>query len=220
MRTIFVGDVHGCAAELAEVLQEINFQPDKDRLLLGGDAFSRGPEPRQVWDMIRQYAAQMVMGNHDDSLLKRLRRVLLGKDPQFNKEDQLFTLENLLPVADTLLPWLETLPLWIKEKEFLLVHAGINPEKGLKKTSRDELLNIRTWPPTPDTSAPRWHDSYQPKKRLLVFGHDSLGGLVVKRRADGLPYLIGLDSGCVHGGRLSAYVLEEDHIAQVISHQR
>ncbi len=215
MRTIFVGDVHGCAAEFAAVLEEVKYKPKKDRLLLAGDAFSRGPQPRQVWDMIQQYAVQMVLGNHEDSLLKRLRRVLLGKDPRFNKEDQQFTLENLLPVADALLPWLEALSLWIKEEEFLLVHAGINPEKGLKKTSRDELLNIRTWPPTPDMSAPRWHQYYQPKKRLLVFGHDSLGGLVVKRRPGGLPYLVGLDSGCVHGGHLTAYVLEEDRIAQV-----
>ena len=105
MRTIFVGDVHGCAAEFAAVLEEVKYKPKKDRLLLAGDAFSRGPQPRQVWDMIQQYAVQMVLGNHEDSLLKRLRRVLLGKDPRFNKEDQQFTLENLLPVADALLPW-------------------------------------------------------------------------------------------------------------------
>ena len=220
MRTVFIGDIHGCGEEFAELLQRVDFRMGRDRLLLAGDAFSRGPNPLQVWEMIQQLEAQMVLGNHDESLIKRLNRGLAGKDPRFNKTDQQFTLEQLLPVADALLPWLQGLPLYIKEKDFLLVHAGMHPEKGLKHTSRDVFLNLRTWPPTEDISAPRWHDFYVPKKRLLVFGHDSLGGLVIKRRSSGKPYLVGLDTGCVHGGRLTAYVLEEDRIAQVLSRQR
>ena len=46
MATIFIGDVHGCARELKKLLEKVDFQPQKDRLLLTGDAFSRGPEPQ------------------------------------------------------------------------------------------------------------------------------------------------------------------------------
>ena len=219
MRTVFIGDIHGCGDELAALLEAVEFRPGKDRLLLVGDAFSRGPDPLRVWDIIRQLDAEMVIGNHDAGLLKRLRRLLTGRAPKSANSEQKFTLENLLPEADALLPWLEALPLWIKEREFLLVHAGINPERGLKKTTRKEFLTIRTWPPTDDVSAPRWHDYYLPQKRLLVFGHDALGGLVVKRRPNGPPYLLGLDSACIYGGRLTAYILEEDRLVQVPSLQ-
>ena len=53
---------------------------------------------------------------------------------------------------------------------------------------------------------------------MIVFGHDAPGGLVVKERA-GYPYLLGLDSGCIYGGQLSGYVLEEARLVQVKSQQ-
>ena len=90
--------------------------------------------------------------------------------------------------------------------------------KGLQGTRRKEFLKIRTWPPTDDLASPRWHDFYEPEYPLLVFGHDAPGGLVVKKRA-GRPYLIGLDSGCIYGGQLSGYVLEEARLVQVESQQ-
>jgi len=52
----------------------------------------------------------------------------------------------------------------------------------------------------------------------LVFGHDAPGGLVLKKRR-GKPYLVGLDSGCVYGNALSAYILEEARIVQTASRQ-
>ena len=38
MRTIFIGDTHGCAAELQDLLTAVAY--DGDRLLLAGAAFA------------------------------------------------------------------------------------------------------------------------------------------------------------------------------------
>jgi bis(5'-nucleosyl)-tetraphosphatase (symmetrical) len=219
MRTIFVGDLHGCAAEFAEILEQVNFAKGRDRLLLTGDAFSRGPDPLEVWQLIRETSAAMVLGNHDARLLRQLADLAGGGRPAVEKPDQRFTLEKLCPVAGKLLAWLEQVPLFIQEKRFLLVHAGIHPEKGLAGTSRDQFLSIRTWPPREGTQGPRWHEYYEPVHELLVFGHDAPGGLVIKKRARGRPYLLGLDTGCVYGNLLSAYVLEEDRLVQAPSRQ-
>jgi hypothetical protein len=165
----------------------------------------------------------MVLGNHDDRLLRQLKQKLRDEEAAVSWKNQVSTLEQLSPVAGPLLSWLEELPLRIDEEDFLLVHAGINPEAGVRGTSRQEFLTIRTWPPVKGVVGPRWHDaieagSFEP---LIVFGHDAPGGLVVKKDDDndGRPYLVGLDSGCVYGGWLSAYVMEENRFVQVVSGQ-
>ncbi len=219
MRTLIVGDIHGCAREFEQLLSKLEFRRDSDLLYLTGDAFTRGPDPAGVWRLILDTDARMVLGNHDVRLPDRLRQHLAGSTMPTRWLNQLQTLEALAPVADSVIPWLESLSLWIDEPGFLLVHAGINPEKGFEGTSRDEFLFIRTWPPVEGIVGPRWHDAYEPSGKLIVFGHDAPGGLVIKRRDDGSPYVVGVDSGCIYGGPLSAYVLEEDLVVQVESRQ-
>ena len=219
MRTLFIGDIHGCASELEQLISILEFQRGSDHLYLTGDAFTKGPDPAAVWKLIQDTDARMVLGNHDVRLPDRLRRNLSGEPVPARWHEYRQTLEALSPFAEVLIPWLESLPLWIDEPDFLLVHAGINPVKGLQGTTRDEFLVIRTWPPVEGIVGPRWHDAYEPSSKLIIFGHDAPGGLVAKRREDGSPYVIGLDSGCVYGGALSGYVLEEDRLVQVMSLQ-
>ena len=220
---LFVGDVHGCAAELEELLRRAGYSPRSHRLLLTGDAFSRGPDPVRVWEILRDTGAEMVLGNHDDRLMRQMRDHRAGGEVRFGRPDRRRTFEALRPVLDELLPWLERTPLSIEGEGFLLVHAGIHPERGAAGTSRDEFLAIRTWPPTGGLDGRRWHDVIEPLAgRAVVFGHDAPGGLVVKRRdpqQGGRPWAVGLDSGCVYGGRLSAWVLERDELIQVDSRQ-
>ena len=220
MRTLIVGDVHGCAEELGELLSAVHFVVGRDRLLLTGDAFARGPDPLGVWQRICECRAEMVLGNHDVRLRQQLGDLLQGNDPGRTKPDQRYALRQLEPVQDALHAWLEALPLYIDNTAFLLVHAGINPERGLTGTSADEFVAIRTWPPVKDSiEGPRWHDFYAPSDHpLLVFGHDAPGGLVVKRHKRRV-YLLGLDTGCVYGGALTGYVLEENSLVRVASRQ-
>ena len=218
-RTIFFGDVHGCCAEFEALLKAVAFTPGGDRLLLTGDAFTRGPDPLGVWQAIRATGAEMVLGNHETWLLPQLQAIAAGGSPAALKESRGPQLRDLLPHAAELTAWLERLPLAIDEPRFLLAHAGINPVAGLAGSTPDELVAIRTWPPNGGIEGPRWHDHVAPGGKLIVFGHDAPGGLVVKRPPgagpDARPYLVGLDSACVFGGQLSAYLLEENRIVQV-----
>ena len=220
-RTIFVGDIHGCAAEFEALLDAVVFRGGRDRLLLTGDAFTRGPDPLRVWDLIGETRARMVLGNHDDRQLRQLRNHAAGREPRFKHEDQRRTFQHLQQVSADLLLWFSACPLYIKEEDFLLVHAGIHPEKGLSGTSRDEFLTIRTWPPMDDIEGSRWHDFLSPLEgRSLLFGHDAPGGLVLRReRDDQRPWLLGLDSGCIYGGALSAWIMEEDRLVRIDSRQ-
>ena len=217
MSTVFIGDIHGCQDEFKSLLREIKFSKGSDHLYLTGDAFTKGPDPLEVWKTIGNTGAKMVMGNHDVKLLERLQARAQGTSESDLKASHVHTLDQLEPVSDSVLLWLEFLPLSIREIEFTLVHAGVNPDRGFDRTLRDEYLAIRTWPPTDGIEGLRWHDHYTPPDaRTLVFGHDAPGGLVVKRDdPDHPPYLVGLDTGCVYGGKLTAWILEDDEIVSV-----
>lgn len=220
VRTIFIGDLHGCADEFETLLDTIGFT-SRDRLLLTGDAFSRGPSPLRIWELILATGAEMVLGNHDARLLLQLDAHVSGDRPRFKKPDQEICFDALTPAFDLLHPWLQSVPLKIEEERFLLVHAGIHPEEGVEGTSRQQFITIRTWPPTDGIVGPRWHDVIEPDTdRMIIFGHDAPGGLVVKRHQPGArPHLLGLDSGCIYGGALTAYLFEADRLVEVPSRQ-
>ena len=74
MRTIIIGDVHGCFKEFAELLEKCEIGSE-DRLILLGDLMDRGPKSREVFEKVCEMKASMgdrfclVRGNHEEMLL-------------------------------------------------------------------------------------------------------------------------------------------------------
>lgn len=187
MSTLYVGDVHGCSEELEELLE----LAAASRVVLVGDLFTKGPDAGGVWELIQRHEAEAVLGNHDARVIERWER--------FGPE---------LELPEAALHWLEGLPLWIEEEERIVVHAGVHPRLGLAGTTREMALAMRRFPMR-EAQAPFWYDAGWAGPKKVVFGHDAMRGLV--RR----PFALGLDTGCVYGGRLSGWLAEEDRVLQV-----
>jgi hypothetical protein len=190
-RTLFVGDVHGCADELAALLRAAA----PSRVVLLGDVFSKGPDPVGVWSLVQEWRACGVMGNHDAAMLA---------DPRRRR--------SRLPLDA--FAWLEALPLMRKGRSrdgrgWRAVHAGLHPIDGSPGTTRTMALNLRRFPDDGDLSNSFWWRDYR-RRRLVLHGHDARRGLVDRR-----PWTLGLDTGCVYGGALTGYLLEEDRLLQV-----
>src|SRR5438105_1258025 len=67
-RTIIVGDVHGCRAELERLLDRVRFGGG-DCLVFVGDIVARGPDSLGVLDVVRRTGAVLVRGNHEEKLV-------------------------------------------------------------------------------------------------------------------------------------------------------
>lgn len=202
MRTLVVGDVHGCSEELDRLVGLAR----PDRVVLVGDLFTKGPDPAGVWRRIRDGGFEAVLGNHDQRLLEVIRGERAG-------DAQGRACVRALDAFDrSWRAWVKALPLTLRIGGFVVVHAALHPVRGVRGTGRKIATLVRTWP-EPDPVFPHWYDLYHHPDGV-IFGHDAIAGLV-RRNRDGRPWVIGLDTGCVYGGALSGYLVEEDAVYQV-----
>jgi serine/threonine protein phosphatase 1 len=68
-RDFVVGDLHGCLDDLYQLLEEVRFDPARDRLLSVGDLADRGPRSLEALALLRQPWVHGVMGNHEQMLV-------------------------------------------------------------------------------------------------------------------------------------------------------
>jgi len=124
-----IGDVHGCWLTLARLLEEIEWQPWRDRLWLVGDLVNRGPASLEVlrWAHAHRHSLLTVLGNHD---LHLVARACGASGPKPTER-----LEEILGASDRneLVEWLAGQPLVHHEGGRLLVHAGLWPGWSLEE---------------------------------------------------------------------------------------
>jgi hypothetical protein len=201
--------VHGCAQELDDLLRACGYQHG-ERLVLLGDLVAKGPDSAGVLTRARALGALAVKGNHDAHVLRlHAGHTRAGKAP---KPEHRQVLETLGP-ADW--AYLEALPLWLSFPELgvVAVHAGLVPGVPLEAQQERHLLTLRSLTPAGQPSA-RLEDGVPWASRwtgplTVLFGHDAVRGL--QRH----PFALGLDTGCVYGGALSAWALPEGRLHQV-----
>lgn len=133
MTTWLIGDVQGCYDGLYRLLSRIQFNPDKDRLWFAGDLVNRGGQSLEVLRWIHAHRARctVVLGNHDLSLLMTAHKC--GDAGRNNRE-----FRQIIKAIDgpDLIHWLAQQPLAHHRGSTLLVHAGLAPSWGVKKTLR------------------------------------------------------------------------------------
>ncbi|MDP6410017.1 MAG: metallophosphoesterase [Planctomycetota bacterium] len=227
-RRIFVGDIQGCREELERLLEAVDFDPAADELHPVGDLVNRGPDSLGTLRLLRELDAGGVLGNHDLHLLRTASGLRQAR-PTDTFADVLAADER-----EALLAWLGGLPFVRAWDDLLAVHAGLHPLWRAPQrllSDRDPLspdpdvdfaTRARYCAPDgtrpagdwPEPTAPfrPWFAFWPPHEgetRTVAFGHWArLGG--VHR-----PLLRGLDTGCVWGGSLTAWIAEEDRLISV-----
>jgi hypothetical protein len=213
-RLIAVGDIHGCHNEFEELLGQLELKGG-DRLVLLGDLVNRGPNSPKVIDLARASGSISLLGNHELRLLK-FRKT---GDKKFLKEHDLETFEAMRPED---WEYLEAMQLTYEEPELntVFVHGGFLPGEPWQKQPAEVVTRIQVVDKdgkparradAPD--APAWADLWGGPP-YVVYGHTP------RQEVYKLKWSIGIDTGCVLGGHLTALVFPEKRLVQVKARQR
>ena len=198
-KTVIVGDVHGCRDELCILLDRVAFSSG-DTLVFVGDLVARGPDPLGVLDIARETGAVVVRGNHEHKLVTWFENGQAERDPHRLKLPRLHRdLARMLRPVDWTLLCTSPLYLDLDEHGTRVVHAGVDPLVSWAQQDEETLMRIRTV--RADNGARiLWGRAYLGPPHI-VFGHNASPGLQLHAWASGI------DTGCVYGGRLTAFVL-------------
>lgn len=227
MRTIFIGDVHGCLAELQDLLATLALSPS-DRFGFVGDLVDRGPDSvgviRYVKDLLRVHPGSFCLaGNHEYKVLSQ-------------REKGLFRQEWTASASEDDWAFLDSLPLIKKlpELDTVVVHGGFYPRffqsypEGLARVETSwrhsknkymerarRFLYVRYVNPAGNQVSLGeetdqdvfWTDRYDGREGYAFYGHQPYYNPPLPRISE---HACGIDTACVFGGRLTAAIVKND----------
>lgn len=221
-----MSDIHGCYTAYRKALELIGFSQN-DILYVVGDIVDRGEEPVKVLqDMMYRDNVIPILGNHEFMMMRVLpvfsREITEESIAQLTEEDLMawtaWTMdggdvtarqwaalsvserEDLLDYVSDFLLYAEV---QVCGRQYLLVHAGPEPYIPGKSMEEYDLGDLLFCSLDPDRV-------YDPD-RYIVNGHtptlmfeDERSGRIVEQNNQ-----IRIDCGCVFGGTLGVYRLED-----------
>lgn len=192
-RLLAFGDIHGCRTQLRDLWAQVAPTAD-DRLVFLGDYIDRGPDSAGVIDDLLQLRQQFphsvfLRGNHEVMLCD----ALAGRDPAIflaNGGDRTiasYEVRGSWPPPAAHREFFESLSAIYTTGQFVFVHAGLRPGVPLAEQQAADLFWIRA----------DFLDSADSWGKIVVFGHTPWPEPLFEAER------IGLDTGCVYGGRLT-----------------
>ena len=218
MKTIVIGDVHGCDAALIALLQKVKPQ-NEDTLVMLGDLFDRGPDSFGVFETVQALAEKMgerfvlLRGNHEDYLLQP--KMSFARRMMWDRVGRGATVQSFKTHGGKMedaIPWIrEHCRLYWRGAGIQCVHAGllmdppeVNDTQTLIHDHHVALRNVYDGPLTIvghiALESPVWFTGDGENVEILSYGEWA-----------NLPDhgIICIDTGCGKGGCLTAMIVED-----------
>ncbi len=160
MRTLAIGDIHGCLEPLRLLWDSIDFQPD-DRIVFMGDYVDRGPDSKGVIDFLiglREQNPDIVFlsGNHEEKFFLS-QMDLTDRNHWFEAWGGIQTLESYGPggfddVPSSHWEFLGRARNYFETDTHIFVHAALDPDLPLHRQLPFTLIHKKFSMPRPHYS--------------------------------------------------------------------
>jgi len=210
MRYFIIGDIHGCYAELQDLLAKAALTSD-DQIISIGDMVDRGLDSASVIEFFRDTPnADSIMGNHE-------RKHVRWFDDQVEPAaSQIITRKQITEdIYPEVIGFMSDLPHYMDLPDALLVHGFYEPGVPLEDqretvivgtlSGEDYLRKRFSWP---------WYERYDGEKPLIMGHRDYTEKMQVLNYKD---RVWGIDTRCVYGGSLTGLLLPEFKLISVPS---
>ena len=219
MRTIIIGDIHGCNQALSALLDKVKPEME-DRLILLGDLFDRGSESWEVFQTIHKLDESLrerlvlLKGNHEDYLMTE--NLTFSQKLMWDRVGRRETIKSFkqhgVQMEDARLFLQAKCQLFWRGENVQAVHAGIkvNPieDNDLYTLVHDHDVVLQNHYSGPLTVVghiaidfPTWFKGDGESTELLPPGE----WLQLPEYG-----IICIDTGCGKGGRLTGMLIEAD----------
>jgi serine/threonine protein phosphatase 1 len=202
VRRLIVGDIHGCDAELLDLL-DLTGLAEGDEIIAVGDILDRGPASPAVFDFFTQTpGARSLLGNHERKHVRSFRGEVTPALSQRIARWQFG--EERYPAVCAVL---EGFPTRLALPEALLVHGFFEPGVPLAEQRESVVVGTLSGEAYLRQRYGRpWYELYDGDRPIVVGYHDYLGS--------GEPFVyrdrvFGVDTACYSGGRLTGLLLPE-----------
>ena len=150
MRTLAVGDIHGCLTSLTTLMGAVPLS-EGDRLVLLGDYIDRGPDSKGVIDWVLETRRTMevvaLRGNHEEMMLKsRVDASVASSWANFGGFEALdsygttFLDDWVSAVPRSHWEFLENLPAYFETDTHIFVHGSVNRSKTMLEQNEYEII--------------------------------------------------------------------------------
>lgn len=227
-----IGDVHGCITELQQLLTEMDYvikdtgdgncsvkPPVGRRAVFLGDLVDRGPDVvavlKLVMGMVDTGNALCVAGNHDMRILRRIREgsVLTSHgSPDWSMLQMTEAPEGFMEEVGRFMEGLASHYI-LDDGKLVVAHAGIREALQGQDSPETRAIAVcgEITGETDEYGLPvryDWAADYR-GKAMVVYGHTPYS------QVQKLNNTINLDTGCVFGGKLTAFRYPEGDFVEV-----
>jgi serine/threonine protein phosphatase 1 len=210
LKTLVIGDIHGCYTEMLDLISLAGLSGE-DQIIALGDIVDRGPDSLAVANFfMNKDNAASILGNHEAKHILISANKLKPSPSQEIVHQEMSGKDYI-----TMIEYFQQLQPYLELPEALIIHGFLEPGIELKNQQKKVLIGTISGEGYLTKTYPKpWYE-YDHGDKPIIAGHHDYSGIGKPTVIRSKTYL--LDTGCCFGRNLTGLLLPDFRLLSVKS---